>query len=97
MVLVALCDFAGERVPEEADAGSRAVWSRRERRDEEDARRPRQTRRGNLPARGQGQERLHLPRGVQRTQARRALKDYCTRLRPSIHTHIYTQHRFTYT
>lgn len=63
----------GERVPEETDAGGRGVERRRERGREENARRSRQARRGDIPARGHGQERLHLSRGVQRPEARRVV------------------------
>jgi hypothetical protein len=62
---------AGERVPEEADGGGRGRGA--ERRNEEHAGRPRQARRRDLPARGQGQERVHLARRVLRAQARRTV------------------------
>lgn len=54
--------FTGERLPAETGVGGGAGRRERERGREEDAGRPRQARRGDLPARGQGQERLHLPR-----------------------------------
>jgi hypothetical protein len=86
----------GERVPEEADAGGRADRRRRERGDEEDAGRPGQARGGDLPARGQGQERLHLPRGVQRAEARRTVKT-SFRLNHSATEHTPTRARTTHT
>lgn len=67
-----VCLFAGERISEEADGGSRRRWAP-ERRHQEHARGPRQAGGRDLPTRGQGQERLHQPRGVLRPQARRAL------------------------
>lgn len=68
---------AGERVPEETDDRGGEGERRGQRGGEEDNGRPRQTRWGDLPARGQGQEWLHLPRRVQWAEARRALKPSC--------------------
>lgn len=67
----------GERVPEETNDRGGERQRRGQRGGEEDNGRPRQTRWGDLPARGQGQEWLHLPRRVQWAEARRALKPSC--------------------
>ncbi|CAH2227166.1 jg24954, partial [Pararge aegeria aegeria] len=62
---------SGQRLLEEADGprGRRGG----QRGHQADARGPRQTGGGDIPARRQGQERLHQPRGVLWTEARRTL------------------------